>query len=111
MFDSESINTGKTKIIDLGPSEELKVESTLNDLSWNFIKVSRSDDPLFRWWGNLNSKAMNRLIYSYDEKPRKWKAKLFYIAQNQYEKYGDYYRLLDNSFGDPFADDIYETLK
>ena len=101
----------KTKTIDLGPSEELPTKSTLNEVEWNFVQIRRTDDPLYRWWGNLNSTIMSKLILSYDDKPREWKIKLFNIAQNQYEKYGDYYRILDNSFGEPGADDIYETME
>jgi hypothetical protein len=102
---------GDTSIIDLGPVEELKTESSLNYSDWNFIQIRRTDDPLFRWWGNLNSHWMSKLILSYESSPRLWKYKLFNAAQVQYEKYGDYYRVLDNSFGEPGADDIYETME
>ena len=102
---------GDTKIVDLGPIEELQTKSSLNDVEWNFVQVRRTTDPLFRWWGNLNSSIMSKLILSYDNKPREWKIKLFHIAQEQYDKYGDYYRVLNNSFGDPGADDIYEVME
>lgn len=98
-----------TKTIDLGPSVELKAERDLSYSDWNFVEVRRTDDPLYRWWGNLNSKIMSKTILSYDDKPKEWKIKLFNMAQKQYDKYGTYYRILDNSFGDPEADDIYET--
>jgi hypothetical protein len=97
-----------TVTVSLGPSEELPVKSSLNDADWNFVKIYRHYDPLVRWWGNTNSKLMNKLILSYDVKPRKWKVKLFHLAQNQYDKYGDYYRILDNSMGEAKNDDIYE---
>ena len=98
-----------TKIIDLGPITDLKAERNLSYSDWNFVQVRRTDDPLFRWWGNLNSSIMSKLILSYDDKPRTWKIKLFHKAQDQYEKYGDYYRILNNSFGKAEDDDIYEV--
>lgn len=97
------------KSIDLGPSEELPTKSILNDVEWNFVQIHRTHDPLYRWWGNLNSTIMSKLILSYDDKPREWKIKLFNKAQKQYDKYGDYYRILDNSFGEASDDDIYEV--
>lgn len=98
-----------TESIELGPSEELPTKSILNEVEWNMILIHRHYDPLVRWWGNLNSSIMSRLILSYDEKPSAWKIKLFNIAQTQYDKYGDYYRILDNSFGEADNDDIYEV--
>ena len=98
-----------TEIIDLGPITDFKAERTLSYSDWNFVQVRRTDDPLFRWWGNLNSSVMSKLILSYDNKPRTWKIKLFHKAQDQYEKYGDYYRILNNSFGKAEDDDIYEV--
>ena len=96
-------------IIDLGPSTELPTKSNLNYVDWNFVQIRRTDDPLYRWWGNLNSSIMSKLILSYDDKPREWKITLFNMAQNQYDRYGDYYRILDNSFGEASDDDIYEV--
>ena len=98
-----------SKTIDLGPSEDLPTKSTLNEVDWNFVLIHRHYDPLMQWWGNLNSHIMSKLILSYDDKPRAWKYKLFLAAQKQYDKYGDYYRILDNSFGEPGSDDIYEN--
>lgn len=98
-----------TETIDLGPITDFKAERILSYSDWNFVQVRRTDDPLFRWWGNLNSSIMNKLILSYDNKPRTWKIKLFHKAQDQYEKYGDYYRILNNSFGKAEDDDIYEV--
>lgn len=98
-----------TETIDLGPITDFKAERILSYSDWNFVQVRRTDDPLFRWWGNLNSSVMSKLILSYDNKPRTWKIKLFHKAQDQYEKYGDYYRILNNSFGKAEDDDIYEV--
>ena len=97
-----------TEFVDLGPSEDLPKKSALNDAEWNFILIHRHHDPLMQWWGNFNSSIMSKLILSYDDKPREWKIKLFNLAQKQYDKYGDYYRILDNSYGEPGSDDIYE---
>ena len=101
--------TTDTVTIDLGPIENLETQSVLNYSDWNFVQVRRTDDPFYRWWGNLNSSLMSKLILSYDDKPRTWKIKLFHKAQDQYDKYGDYYRILDNSFGKAEDDDIYEV--
>ena len=87
---------GETTTIDIGPIEDLETKSALNYSDWNFVEIRRTDDPFYRWWGNLNSKVMSKMILSYDDKPRKWKIKLFNAAQNQYDKYGTYYRILDN---------------
>lgn len=97
------------KSIDLGPSTELPTQSILDNAEWNFVKIHRHHDPLMRWWGNINSHIMSKLILSYDDKPRDWKVKLFNITQKQYDKYGDYYRIIDNSFGEANDDDIYEV--
>lgn len=102
-------SVGDTQSIDLGPIEELESNFEVPYADWNFVTVHRTDDPLFRWWGNLNSTVMSKLILSYDDKPREWKIKLFNMAQDQYEKYGTYYRVLDNSFGKAEDDDIYEV--
>ena len=98
-------------VIDLGPSTELPTQSDLNTSAWNFVLVHRHYDPLMRWWGNLNSHWMGKLILSYDDKPKDWKIKLFNLTQNQYDKYGDYWRMLDTSFAEPGADDIYEVME
>lgn len=99
----------KTVTIDIGLVKHLETKSALDTSEWNFVTIHRIDDPLFRWWGNVNSAIMNKLILSYDDKPREWKIKLFNMAQNQYDKYGTYYRVLDNSFGKAEDDDIYEV--
>lgn len=104
MFDDTN-----THSIDLGSIEQLQAKSSLHDAEWNFVQIRRTDDPLYRWWGNINSSIMSKLILSYDDKPREWKIKLFNAAQKQYDKYGDYYRILDNSFGEASDDDIYEV--
>lgn len=98
-----------TEEINLGPSTELPTQSALNGADWNFVCIHRHYDPLMQWWGNLNSHIMSKLILSYDDKPRNWKVKLFNLAQTQYDKYGDYYRIIDNSMGEPEDDDIYEV--
>ena len=104
MFDDTN-----THSIDLGSVEQLQTKSSLHDAEWNFVQIRRTDDPLYRWWGNINSSIMSKLILSYDDKPREWKIKLFNAAQKQYDKYGDYYRILDNSFGEASDNDIYEV--
>lgn len=102
------LDTGEVKVVDLGPSQDLPLKSILDDADWNFVLIHRHYDPLIQRWGNFNSLIMNKLILSYDNKPRAWKIRLFNLAQTQYDKYGDYYRILDNSYGEPGNDDIYE---
>lgn len=98
------------KTIDLGPSEELKATSDLVDAEWNFVLIHRSTEPIVSWWGNRWGNILRRIIIrADDEKPIRWyHRKIFAYATKQYDTYGDYYRILDNSFGTPDADTIYE---
>ena len=100
-----------TGTIDLGPIVDLKTESSLNIGDWNFVLVHRHYDPLFQKWGNLCSKLVSYVtMRAADEKPIRWyHVKLYNFCYEQYDKYGDYYRILDNSFGEANDDDIYEV--
>jgi hypothetical protein len=103
--------TVDTGIINLGPSTELPTQSTLNNSDLNFVLVHRHYEPLLQKWGNLCSRVVTRIV-SRDayEKPIHWyHIKLYNFCYAQYDKYGDYYRILDNSFGEADNDDIYEV--
>ena len=97
--------------ITLGPSTELPTNSNLTDAEWNFVLIHRHDDILMQTWGNLCSKIVTKIVErDADEKPLHWyHKKLYYFCYKQYDKYGDYYRVLDNSYGEPGNDDIYEV--
>lgn len=101
----------ETVSIDLGPSEELPTESSLTIGNWNFVLVHRHHDPLVQKWGNFCSKLVSYVtVRAADEKPIRWyHVKLYNFCYEQYDKYGDYYRVLDNSFGEADDDDIYEV--
>lgn len=97
-------------IIDLGPSTELPTKSTLDDADWNFVLIHRSNEPIISWWGNLCGRIERKLVIrSEDGKPIRWyHHKLFDYVSNQCRTYGDYYRVLDNSFGTAEQDTFYE---
>jgi hypothetical protein len=99
------------KSIDLGPSEELPTRSTLNEADWNFVLVHRHWDPLLQKWGNLCSRVVTRITLRADnEKPIRWYHRfLFDFCYDQYDRYGDYYRILDNSFGEKEDDELLEV--
>jgi hypothetical protein len=100
-----------TKTVNLGDTEKLYNESTLNDAGWNFVLIHRSTDPLDRWWGNFCSHIVSKIALHYENKENiPWIAgKIFKFCYKQYDTYGDYYRLLDNSFGEADKDTIYEV--
>ena len=100
-----------TKSIDLGPSEKLPTQSSLSIGDWNFVLVHRHDEPLVQKWGNLCSKIVTYVtVRSADEKPIRWyHEKLYHFCYKQYDRYGDYYRILDNSFGKAKDDELYEV--
>lgn len=98
------------EVVDLGPSEDLEAKSNLVDADWNFVLVHRTDSPALSWWGNRCGSVMRRIILRADSnKPIHWyHVKIYHYVCDQYDKYGDYYRILDNSFGNPLDDVIYE---
>lgn len=103
-----TVDTGS---IDLGPSTELPTQSSLNTGDWNFVLVHRHYDPLFQKWGNFCSRVVTKItLRAADEKPIRWyHVKLYDFCYAQYDKYGDYYRILDNSFGKAEDDDLREV--
>ena len=108
---SVGLVTEGTQTINLGPSEELPAQSSLQIGSWNFVLVHRHDEWIMQKWGNFCSKLVSYVtVRAADEKPVRWyHVKLYNFCYEQYDKYGDYYRVLDNSFGEANDDDIYEV--
>lgn len=108
---SVGLVTEGTQTINLGPSEELPAQSSLQIGSWNFVLVHRHDEWIMQKWGNFCSKLVSYVtMRAADEKPVRWyHVKLYNFCYEQYDKYGDYYRVLDNSFGEANDDDIYEV--
>jgi hypothetical protein len=103
-----TVDTGS---IDLGPIVDLKTESVLNTANWNFVLVHRHYDPLLQQWGNFCSRVITKIVLRADnDKPIHWyHVKLYDFCYAQYDKYGDYYRILDNSFGKAEDDDLREV--
>lgn len=97
--------------IDLGPSVDLKLESVLNYADWNTVLVHRHYDPLMQKWGNFCSRIVTKITLRADnKKPIRWyHALVFDFCYDQYDRYGDYYRILDNSFGEANNDELYEV--
>lgn len=97
--------------IDLGPSVDLKLESVLNYADWNTVLVHRHYDPLMQKWGNFCSRIVTKITLRADnKKPIRWYHVLvFDFCYDQYDRYGDYYRVLDNSFGEANNDELYEV--
>jgi hypothetical protein len=100
-----------TGTIDLGPIVDLKSERVLSYSDWNTVLVHRHYDPLFQKWGNFCSRIVTRIVVRADnELPIRWYHRAIYdFCYDQYDRYGDYYRILDNSFGEANNDDIYEV--
>jgi len=100
----------KTVMVDLGTAEDLATHDPTTDVEWNFVLIHRSNEPLVSWWGNMCGHVQHRLIKMEDSgKPWRWyHDKLYNFVSNQNYAYGDYYRLLDNSFGTAEHDVIYE---
>ncbi len=100
-----------TGTIDLGPIVDLKAERNLNYADWNMVLVHRHYDPLMQKWGNLCSRIVTKVTIRADNnQPIRWYHKMVYdFCYDQYDRYGDYYRVLDNSFGEKDDDELYEV--
>lgn len=103
----------KKKTINLGSANELEAKSDLVDADWNFVLIHRTDSPILSWWGNFCGDIEHRLVVRADAgKPIRWyHHKLFDYVSIRYLRYGDYYRILDNSFGTAKDDTIYEETR
>jgi hypothetical protein len=89
-----------TKSIALGPSEDFASHDP-EAMDFNFVLVHRHYEPIVQKWGNLCSKIVSRIVTrdAYNMPIRWYHKAMFKFCYEQYDKYGDYYRLLDNSFG------------
>jgi hypothetical protein len=89
-----------TKSIDLGPSEDFASHDP-EAMDFNFVLVHRHYEPIVQKWGNLCSKIFSRIVTrdAYNMPISGYHKAMFKFCYEQYDKYGDYYRLLDNSFG------------
>lgn len=101
----------KTTTIDIGPAVDLKAERTLSYTDWNVVLVHRHYDPLIQKWGNFCSRVVTKITLRVDnEQPIRWYHRLvFDFCYDQYDRYGDYYRVLDNSFGEKENDELLEV--
>jgi hypothetical protein len=99
-----------TQFIFIGTAEDLKAHDP-ESVPFNFVLVHRHYEPIMQKWGNLCSKVVSRIVSrdAYDMPVRWYHVKLFKFCYAQYDKYGDYYRLLDNSFGTIDTDGIREV--
>lgn len=111
MAKKKVVENTNTNEIDLGPIVDLKAERSLVYADWNTILVHRHYDPLFQKWGNLCSRIVTKITLRADnEKPIRWYHRfLFDFCYDQYDRYGDYYRVLDNSFGEKENDELLEV--
>jgi hypothetical protein len=89
-----------TRSIVLGSSEDLASHDP-EAMDFNFVLVHRHYEPIVQKWGNLCSRVVSRIVSrdAYGMQIRWYHKKLFNFCYAQYDKYGDYYRIIDNSFG------------
>lgn len=101
----------KTVTISLGTSEELATDPDPTEIPFNFIRIHRHPEPAIQAWGNYCSKVVTKLSNRSEQGlPVRWyHIKLFNFCYKQYDKYGDYYRLIDTSYGTYDQDGIYEV--
>jgi hypothetical protein len=104
-------NVPGSKFVELGPTINLATSSVAERANWNFVVIHRHYDPLLQKWGNLCSKTVTKLVLrSENNKPIRWyHEQLFNFCYNQYDKYGDYIRIIDNSFQSPLNDEMLEV--
>ena len=102
--------TPDTQSIAIGTAEELKSHNP-EEVPFNFVLVHRHYEPIMQKWGNLCSRVVSKIVSrdAYGMPVRWYHVKLFKFCYAQYDKYGDYYRILDNSFGKIDTDGIREV--
>ena len=100
-----------TNWIDLGPTVNLVTNPDPYKIKNNFVLIHRNSDFFMQWWGNYCSKIVTKLsLRGESDKPYRWYHKtLFNFCYAQYDKYGDYYRLIDFSWGNPVNDETLEV--
>lgn len=94
------------------PSDKISTTNVASTADWNFVRVSRSYEPFLSMWGNTCSRIVTKLVNRANagKKIRWYHQKLFDFSYEQYDKYGDYYRIIDNSFGSIEDDVIREVI-
>lgn len=99
-----------TSTLDLGLATELPLKSILSTADWNFACVHRHSEPVIQKWGNFCSSIVTKLSERANgDKPIRWyHKKLFNFCYEQYDKYGDYYRMIDSSYATIEEDQIME---
>lgn len=99
-----------TRTIELGLAKELQSHDP-EDVPFNFVLIHRHDEWIVQKWGNFCSKIVSRIASrDADYMPIRWYHKAaFDFCYSQYDKYGDYYRLIDNSFGTKDSDVMREV--
>ena len=100
----------KTTTIELGSGEDLITVTPAAERENNFILIHRHYEPALQMWGNFCSRIVTKL-YNYSEaggKIRWYHEKLYKFCYAQYDKYGDYFRLIDVTYTTD-QDRIYEV--
>ena len=99
-----------TTTISLGSSEDLASHDP-ESVPFNLVLIHRHYEPVLQKWGNLCSLIVSKFYERYTAgKPIRWyHVKIHAFCYEQYDKYGDYYRILDNSFGTMETDEVREV--
>ena len=89
-----------TETLILGASEDLAFHDP-EQMDFNFVVVHRHYEPFMQKWGNYCSRIVSRIVSrdAYGQTIRWYHKRLFNFCYAQYDRYGDYYRIIDNSFG------------
>lgn len=100
----------ETIMVDIGASGDL-ADYDPAAVPFNAVLVHRHPEWIVQKWGNFCSRIVSRIVEraAYDMPVRWYHHKLFKLCYDQYDKYGDYYRVIDNSFGTHETDEIREV--
>lgn len=100
----------ETLVVELGDGEKL-LSHDPEAVPLNFVRVHRHHEWIVQKWGNFCSRIVSYTVNraAYDMPVRWYHEKLFKFCYDQYDKYGDYYRIIDNSFGTIETDEIREV--
>lgn len=102
----------KTTSIHLGTAEDFVSVPDPSTIPDNLITIHRSHDPLKSAWGNFCSKIVTRLHNRAENNLsiRWYHEKIYNFCYAQYDKYGDYYKIIDSSYATYEQDGIYEVI-
>lgn len=100
----------ETISVDLGDASDLASFNPLY-IDNNLVLIHRSDEFWIQKWGNACSKVVTLIHNRFNNNlPIRWyHKKIFNFCYEQYDSYGDYYRVIDNSYGTSEFDTIYEV--